>query len=43
MYNNTNNYLIKPWVTGITTTPQDSSWPGGVDPIAIDIDTGMLP
>jgi oligopeptide transport system substrate-binding protein len=43
MYNTINHYLVKPWVKGITTTPQDSAWPGDVDPIAITIDTSMLP
>ena len=27
-YNNVNTYLVKPWVKGIVTTPQDSGWPG---------------
>jgi oligopeptide transport system substrate-binding protein len=43
MYNSLNHYLVKPWVTGIKQTPQDSGWPGDVDPIGIDIDTAMLP
>jgi oligopeptide transport system substrate-binding protein len=43
MWNNINNYLVKPWVTGITTTPQDAGWPGDINPIGIDIDTSMLP
>ena len=42
-YNNKNHYLVKPWVLGITTTPQDSGWPGEQDPLSIDIDTSMLP
>jgi oligopeptide transport system substrate-binding protein len=43
MYNTINHYLVKPWVKGITTTPQDSSWPGDINPIGITIDTGMMP
>lgn len=43
MWNNVNTFLVKPWVKGITTTPQDSVWPGSIDPIEIDIDTAMLP
>jgi hypothetical protein len=27
-WNNVNVYLVKPWVTGIQTTPQDSGFPG---------------
>jgi oligopeptide transport system substrate-binding protein len=42
MWNNVNAYLVKPWVTGITTTPQDPGFPGSINPIAIDIDTAML-
>lgn len=43
MWNNVNNYLVKPWVTGVVTTPQDSIWPGAINPIGIDIDTSMMP
>jgi oligopeptide transport system substrate-binding protein len=43
MYNSINHYLVKPWVLGIKTTPQDSAWPGDIDPANIDIDTSMLP
>jgi oligopeptide transport system substrate-binding protein len=39
MWNNVNSYLVKPWVTGIVKTPQDSGWPGDVAPWTIDIDT----
>ena len=42
-YNNTNHYLIKPWVKGITPTPQDAAWPGQYVPLTIEIDTSMLP
>jgi oligopeptide transport system substrate-binding protein len=42
-YNTANHYLVKPWVKGITTTPQDSDFPGSFDVINIDIDTSMLP
>ena len=44
MYNNVNNYLVKPWVKGIVTTPQDSDFPGSTGGVTeIDIDTSMLP
>jgi oligopeptide transport system substrate-binding protein len=43
MYNNVNTYLVKPWVTGIKTTPQDSGWAGIYSPLTIDIDTTKLP
>ncbi len=39
-WNNVNNYLVKPWVKGIVTTPQDSDFPGstgGVTQIDIDL------
>jgi len=39
MWNNVNSYLVKPWVTGIVKTPQDSGWPGDIAPWTIDIDT----
>jgi len=39
MWNNINSYLVKPWVSGITTTPQDSDWPGSNEPWNVDIDT----
>ena len=38
MYNTINHYLVQPWVTGIQTTPQDSAWPGDINPIGIDIE-----
>jgi oligopeptide transport system substrate-binding protein len=43
MYNTINHYLVKPWVQGIKTTPQDSAWPGDIDPINISIDQSMIP
>ncbi len=43
-WNNVNNYLVKPWVKGIVTTPQDSDFPGSTGGVTqIDIDTTMLP
>ena len=38
-----NNYLIKPWVKGIITTPQDFGFAGMQAPLSIDIDPSMLP
>jgi oligopeptide transport system substrate-binding protein len=43
MRNNVNSYLVKPWVMGVVTTPQDSIWPGAIDPIGIDIDESLMP
>ncbi len=43
-WNNVNNYLVKPWVKGIVTTPQDSDFPGSTGGVTqIDIDTAALP
>jgi len=42
-WNNVNSFMVKPWVTGIKTTPQDSDWPGSTVPWSIDIDTTKLP
>ncbi len=43
-WNNVNNYLVKPWVKGIVTTPQDSEWPGAIASLtSVDIDTAALP
>jgi oligopeptide transport system substrate-binding protein len=42
-WNNVNTYLIKPWVTGVVKTPQDTGWAGIYSPLTIDIDTSMLP
>lgn len=38
MWNNVNAYLVKPWVTGIVKTPQDSGWPGDIAPWTVDIE-----
>ncbi len=43
MWNNVNSYLVKPWVKGIVTTPQDSAWSGDINPIGISIDSSMKP
>lgn len=43
MWNNLNTYMVKPWVKGIVTTPQDTSWPGSLMPLTIDIDTAAMP
>jgi len=40
-YNSLNHYLVKPWVTGYQTTPQDGTYPGDVTPWTITIDTMM--
>ncbi|MCA9950441.1 MAG: peptide ABC transporter substrate-binding protein [Anaerolineales bacterium] len=41
MYNTVNSYLVKPWVTGLELTPQDSDWAGSSNPISIVIDESM--
>jgi len=41
-WNNVNAYMVKPWVSGYKTTPQDA-WPGDVTPGTIDIDTSKIP
>ena len=43
MWNNVNRYLVKPWVLNLELTPQDSDWPGSINPNGVDIDTTMLP
>jgi oligopeptide transport system substrate-binding protein len=43
MWNNVNSYMVKPWVKGLQTTPQDAGWAGVQAPLSIDIDTAMLP
>ena len=42
-YNSLNHYLVKPWVTGYLTTPQDGTFPGDITPWTITIDTSMVP
>jgi len=42
-YNSLNHYLVKPWVKGLLTTPQDSGWPGEQAPLSITIDTSLIP
>jgi oligopeptide transport system substrate-binding protein len=37
VWNNVNSYLVKPTVKGIVQTPQDSGWPGDIDPLSITI------
>jgi oligopeptide transport system substrate-binding protein len=41
--NSLNHYLVKPWVSGYLTTPQDNSFPGDWTPWTITIDTSMVP
>jgi oligopeptide transport system substrate-binding protein len=43
MWNNVNSFLVKPWVKGLETTPQDADWPGSINPVVIDMDTSMMP
>jgi oligopeptide transport system substrate-binding protein len=43
MWNNVNSYLVKPWVKGLETTPQDADWPGSINPIVVDLDASMMP
>jgi oligopeptide transport system substrate-binding protein len=43
VWNNINSYLVKPWVKGIVTTPQDSAWSGDINPTGITIDASMMP
>jgi oligopeptide transport system substrate-binding protein len=42
-WNSVNNYLVKPWVKGIITTPQDSDFPGSTVPTSISLDTAAMP
>jgi oligopeptide transport system substrate-binding protein len=37
-WNNVNTYLVKPWVKGAAQTPQDSDWPGSINPLTITIE-----
>ena len=43
MWNNVNTYLVKPWVKGLSLTPQDSVFPGVQVPLSITIDQAMMP
>ena len=42
-WNNVNTYLVKPWVSGLVKTPQDSGFIGIQEPLTIDIDQSMMP
>jgi oligopeptide transport system substrate-binding protein len=42
-WNNVNTYMVKPWVKGIATTPQDHGFPGSNDVTLLDIDQSMMP
>ena len=42
-WNNVNAFLVKPWVTGISQTPQDGLFSGDVSPTSIDIDLTKMP
>jgi oligopeptide transport system substrate-binding protein len=37
-YNTLNHFLVQPWVKGISTTPQDSDWAGGMVPWTITVE-----
>jgi len=43
MWNNANSYLVKPWVKGLKTTPQDWDWAGSQSLLSIDIDAAQVP
>jgi oligopeptide transport system substrate-binding protein len=43
VWNSLNSYLVKPWVKGVITTPQDSDWAGSINPAGITIDASMMP
>jgi len=43
IWNSVNSWLVKPWVKGVVTTPQDSDWAGSINPEGITIDTSMMP
>jgi oligopeptide transport system substrate-binding protein len=43
MYNTKNTYLVKPWVKGWIASPQDSSYPGDMEPTSIYIDVASIP
>jgi len=40
-YNTSNRYLVKPWVSGFLTSPQDNVYPGDWTPWTITVDTKM--
>jgi oligopeptide transport system substrate-binding protein len=40
-YNSLQHFLVKPWVSGYMTTPQDGTYPGDVNPWTITVDTMM--
>jgi oligopeptide transport system substrate-binding protein len=40
-YNTSHTFLVKPWVTGFITTPQDNTFPGDWTPWTISVDTKM--
>jgi oligopeptide transport system substrate-binding protein len=42
-WNNVNTYMVKPWVQGLSKTPQDSIFPGVQVPLSITIDQSMMP
>ena len=37
----TNHFLVKPWVSGIVTTPQDMGFPGIYDLLNISVDMDL--
>jgi oligopeptide transport system substrate-binding protein len=43
IWNSINSYLVKPWVKGVITTPQDADWAGSINPAGITIDASMMP
>lgn len=42
MWNNENTWLVKPWVTGVTTTSMDQ-YPGSYLPLELNVDTSAMP
>jgi oligopeptide transport system substrate-binding protein len=43
MYNTKSHFLVKPWVKGWSASPQDSEYPGDMDPTTMYIDETLLP
>jgi oligopeptide transport system substrate-binding protein len=43
MWNDLNTFMVKPWVKGYKTTPQDRRFPGDNNPLNLDIDLTLLP